>query len=111
MSDSIIINIVAADCSPEVETRFNQWYNEVHIPMLFPYDGMKKATRYQRVSDNKECPEYLALYEFENAKALADFMTSPEFTAATEEMRQTWKDGGFDIKWMAQYEPIKTWEK
>lgn len=42
---------------------------------------------------------------------MAGFMTSPELAAAAEEMKETWKDGGLDIKWMAQYKPIKTWEK
>ena len=111
MSDSIVLNIVAGDCAAEVEDKFNRWYNEVHIPMLMAYDGLKKASRYKLAGESKGQAKYLAFYEFESDKAMADFMTSPEFTPAAEEMKETWKDGGFDIKWMAQYKPIKTWEK
>lgn len=111
MADSIVLSIVASDCSPEMEDKFNKWYNEVHIPMLMKYDGLKKASRYRLAGESKDQAEYLAFYRFDNEKAAADFMTSEEFTAAADEMKETWRDGGFDIKWMAQYKPIKTWEK
>jgi heme-degrading monooxygenase HmoA len=111
MANSMVLSIVAAECTPEVEAKFNQWYNEVHIPMIFPYKRLKKATRYQRIGDSQEPSQYLALYEFENAEALADFSKSPEFVAAGEDMRQTWQDGDIDIKWVAQYQPITTWDK
>jgi quinol monooxygenase YgiN len=111
MAKARILNIVATDCPPENDAKFNKWYNEVHIPMLFKYKGMKRVTRYQRAGDNKEQVKYLALYEFESKKALDDYRGSPEFTAAIAEMQETWKGGGFDIKWATDYEPIKTWER
>jgi len=111
MTEAMILSIVASDCSAELEDKFNRWYNEVHIPMLFPFKGLKKVARYRLVGEGKDQVKYLALYEFESEKAIADFMNSPEFNAATEEMQETWKDGGLDIKWVAQYKPIKTWEK
>ena len=111
MLDSIVLSIVASDCIPEIETKYNHWYNEVHIPMLMAYEGLKKASRYQLAGESKDQAKYLAFYEFENDNAMADFMTSPEFTAAAEEMKETWKDGGLDIKWTAQYKPIKIWDK
>lgn len=111
MTDSIILNIVASDCSAELEDKFNRWYNEVHIPMLLRFKGLKKVSRYQLAGEIKDQAKYLAFYEFENEKAVADFTKSPELTAATDEMKETWKDGGLDIKWMAPYRPIKIWEK
>jgi len=45
MPESIVLSIVASECSPEVEVKFNQWYNDVHVPMLMKYDGLKKASR------------------------------------------------------------------
>ena len=111
MPESIVLSIVASECSPEVEAKFNQWYNDVHIPMLMKYNGLKKASRYQLAGDSKDHAKYLAFYEYENEKAQTDLNISPEFAAAIEEMQETWKDGGFDIKWMANYTVIKTWEK
>jgi quinol monooxygenase YgiN len=106
-----VINIVAAECHPEDEAKFNKWYNEIHIPMLFTYDGMLAVTRYRMVGGPEGQARYLAVYEFKDQAALDGFQKSAEMAAAREEMGQTWKARGFDIKWRAQYEPLKTWKK
>ena len=106
-----IIHIVATDCQPEAEEKFNRWYDEVHIPMLFKFKGMKKVTRYKIISEVKEYPKYLTIYEFESQKAYEAYRTSPEFAAAMEEMKGTWQEEGYQIKWRVQYEPMKTWKR
>jgi uncharacterized protein (TIGR02118 family) len=111
MESKAIINIVASECHPEEEERFNKWYNEVHVPLLFKYKGMKRVTRCRRFDENKERPKYLALYEFESKEAMDTFENSPERAAAMEEMEETWKDEGLEIKWVAPYKLIKTWER
>jgi len=111
MSKSTILNIIGTDCPAEIEAKFNKWYNEVHIPLLFKYKGMKKVTRYQLAGESKGQAKYLAIYEYETKEALDAFSKSPELAAAIEEMQGTWKGGGIDIKWRATYEPIKTWER
>jgi len=111
MPNDLALNIVASDCSTEKEAAFNKWYNEVHIPLLFKYKGMKRVTRYQLIGESKEQARYLACYEFESKEAMAALHQSPEFAAAIEEMQETWKDEKLDIKWAAQYEPIKSWER
>ncbi len=111
MAEGMILNIIATECPAENEAKFNEWYNEVHIPLLFKFKGMKKVTRYQLVGESKDQARYLALYEYESKEAMDAFAKSPEFAAAMEEMQGTWKGGGFDIKWRASYEPIKTWER
>ena len=40
-----LIHVVATQCQPEFEEKFNKWYNETHIPMLFKHKSMKKVTR------------------------------------------------------------------
>ena len=111
MGSESILNIVATECRPEDEKKFNKWYNEVHIPLLFKYKGIKKVRRYQKIGGTEEITKYLAFYEFESKEDLDALHKSPEFATAIEEMQDTWKGGGFDIKWAAQYEPIKTWER
>jgi antibiotic biosynthesis monooxygenase (ABM) superfamily enzyme len=111
MAKSYILNIVATECPPENEARFNKWYNEVHIPMLLKYKGIKKVTRYQLSGEAKGQAKFLALYEFADKKSLEEMSKSKEFAAAIEEMQGTWKGEGFSIKWTAVYEPIKTWER
>jgi antibiotic biosynthesis monooxygenase (ABM) superfamily enzyme len=111
MKNNPIMNLVASECRPEEEKRFNKWYNEVHIPLLFKYQGMKKVTRYKRLSEQKEHPTYLALYEFESKEALDKFSGSPERGVAFKEMQESWKNGGFEITWAVPYESLKTWER
>lgn len=111
MGSESILNIVATECHPEDEAKFNKWYNEVHIPLILKFKGIKKAARYHQIGENKEYPTYLAIYEYESKEALAAHPDSPELAAALKEMNETWKDRMFEIKWMIPYESIKTWER
>jgi len=111
MAKARILNMIYTECRADIEAKFNKWYNEVHIPLLFKYPGLKKVTRYQRAGDNKEQAKYLAVYEYDTKEALEGFPKSQEFKVAIAEMEGTWKGGGFEIKGNAIYEPIKTWGK
>ena len=110
MPDSNVVLIVATQTNPETEDKYNQWYNDIHIPMLLKYEGLKKASRYRVMGDNKEQAKYLAFYEFKSEEAMSAMNSSPEFAAAMEEMQGSWPDGGIDIVWMANYSLIKAWE-
>jgi uncharacterized protein (DUF1330 family) len=110
MTEARIISILANQCPLKDEAKLNKWYNEVHIPMLFKYKGIKKMTRYQLIGESKELTKYLAIYEFEDKKALEGLFKSPEWKAAAEEWKETWKDENI-IKWVTNYEQIETWEK
>ncbi|OGO07241.1 MAG: hypothetical protein A2Y92_02520 [Chloroflexi bacterium RBG_13_57_8] len=106
-----IINIVATECTPEYDAQFNKWYNEVHIPMLMKYKGIKKVTRYRIIEENREKPRFLAVYEYDKKEDLDNMTASPEFKAAIEEMRETEKTCKFEIKGGTLCEPIETWER
>ena len=111
MAQGMILNIVATECPAENEARFNKWYNEVHVPMLLKYKGLKKVGRYRLMGESEGQAKYLAIYGFETKEALDGLPKSPEFAAAMEEMQGSWKDGETAIKWIANYEPIQTWEQ
>ena len=111
MDKNAVLGIGASDCRPEDEEKYNKWYNEVHVPMCLKFKGIKRASRFKRIGDDKERPKYLVFYEFESKEAKEAFDTSPELKAAMEESKETWKDGGLDLLWVANYEPIKTWER
>jgi hypothetical protein len=106
-----IILIVANEPSPDREMEYNEWYSERHIPMMFRFKGMKKASRYRLAGDSKEVSKYLVIYEFASREALESFMRSPEFADAIKDFDEKWKDGGFESKWNASYELMKSWEK
>ena len=111
MTNEPVINVVATQCKPEDEEKFNKWYNEVHIPMLMKFKGISEVTRYKLPKDSDEYPKYLTIYKFDNQDAFKAFATCPEMAAVQAEMRETWKDGMFTIKWRVSYEPIQTWKR
>lgn len=105
------ILIVASECDPEVESKYNQWYTDVHIPMFLQYEGIRRASRY-RITDNRPGnAKYLAFYEFDSKEDLEGFSKSDAFAAAVKDFDNTWKAGEFKSKWGASYELIKAWEK
>jgi uncharacterized protein (TIGR02118 family) len=111
MAKDRVINVVATECIPGDEAKFNKWYNEVHIPMIMKFKGVKKVTRYKVTGDSKGNGKYLAIYEYDSAADMNACNTSPEFKAAIEEMNETWKGHMFDLKWAMACEPIKTFGK
>lgn len=106
-----VINMVSTECQPEVEEKFNKWYDEVHIPLLFKYKGMKKVTRYKILNKTGEFPTYLCIYEFDSPSEYKAYSESKELADGRAEMKETWKAGGWEIKSRVQYEEMKTWEK
>ncbi len=112
MAKERIINIVATECPHALEEKFNKWYNEVHIPMLMKFKGIKKVTRYKVMDDDKAKGNYVAVYEYDSKEDLAALNNTPEFKAAIEEMNDTQSKGlKFGIKWGMACEPLKTWGK
>ncbi len=62
--------------------------------------------------EKKEYPEYLTIYAFESKEAFTKYyMTGPEHTAAMEEMKESWKERMYEVKWNVQYEAMRTWGK
>jgi len=111
MGNIKVINIAGTECRPDVEEKWNQWYNEIHVPMLFKYPGVKRATRYKRIGGDEAFPQYIAVYEFEEKETLDKYFNSPERAAALEDVKNTWQEGEFTTKGIAQYEFIKSWER
>jgi len=111
METKSLIHMIGTRCQPEVEEKFNIWYDQTHIPMLLKFNGLKGVTRYKLLKDGEEYPEYLVIYEFDSRQAFEAYETSPELAAALDEMRETWRDGGWEMIWRVQYEAMKTWHK
>jgi hypothetical protein len=105
------INFVFVDCQPEIENKYNEWYNNVHIPMIMKYDGILRTTRYKLLTGPQGQARYFTVYEFKDQKAMDSFPKSPEYMAVDKELHETWKGPEFNIKLAAQYEVIKTWAK
>jgi hypothetical protein len=109
MAKNRVINIVATVCDPKKDAEFNKWYNEVHIPMLLKFKGLKKVTRFGIIDDKAPQAKYLAVYEYDTVEAMNAMPQSQEFKDAIAEMQQSWPGNSMEIKWAAAYAPIKTW--
>lgn len=102
---------VRTQCPPQYAEMFNKWYDETHVPLLMKFKGIKRAARYQRISENGEHLEFLATYEFESEPVFKEFWDSPERAVALEERLATWKDKPFEIKAMVTYKLLKSWAR
>ncbi|OGO36592.1 MAG: hypothetical protein A2147_09070 [Chloroflexi bacterium RBG_16_57_8] len=106
-----MINIVATECKPADERKFNDWYDNVHIPLLMKHPAIRSVARYKVRGGSEGQAKYLAIYEFASPESFEAFGESPEFAAARDEMRQTWGEGGFEIKWRAQFDVLGSWKR
>ncbi len=111
MTSYNIIQIVASQSTPEKEEEFNRWYSDVHVPMFFGFDGLKRAGRYQCIGDPGNNAKYLAIYEFEDEEALTAFPKSEAFADAVKDFEGRKEAVGFEMKWAASYELIKSWTR
>ena len=61
------IRIAETNCKDKArEDEFNEWYNKVHIPLLFKSPlGVVAASRYERIDPKEGQGKYLAIYEIE----------------------------------------------
>ena len=56
MGHSVIL-IVANEPGAGREVEYNEWYTDKHVPMMFQFRGMKKASRYRLMGRNREGSE------------------------------------------------------
>jgi uncharacterized protein (TIGR02118 family) len=110
MADKPIINIVATQCQPTDDEKFNKWYNEVHIPMLLKNKKLKAVTRYKVIGKPSDLPRYIAIYKFDSLKDFEEFGKGPEMDEARKDMQATWGQK-VEVTSRVQYEVIKEWKK
>jgi heme-degrading monooxygenase HmoA len=111
MPDKLIMQIVAAESTPEKEAEFNRWYTEEHVPMLLGFKGLKQASRYRRIGDDAQSAKFLTIYEFESKESMDAFPKSPAFAAAIKDYENKKEEVGFNLKWATSYELIKSWKR
>ncbi|MFC1494594.1 DUF4286 family protein [Thermodesulfobacteriota bacterium] len=106
-----IMQIVASESTPEKEEEFTKWYSENHLPMLFGYEGVKRASRYQLMGDDDSNARFLAVYEFNSKEDLDAFPDSQAFKDAITDFDNNHEALGFKMKWVAVYELITELER
>ena len=105
MPNHKLMQIVASESTPEKEENFSRWYSEIHLPMLFGYNGVKRASRYKLVGDDvQNNAKFLAIYEFDTKEELEAFPESPAFKDAIDDFDTNHEALGFKMRWVAVYE-------
>jgi len=94
-----VIMLGGTDCDPTKETEFNDWYDNIHMPLALEAPGMLWGARYERIlrrkmSDDTEYPKYLAVYGIQNEASLKEMLDSARQRSALWRMpgcaRQQW---------------------
>jgi hypothetical protein len=106
MKKGQVIHLVGNRCRPDVEDKLNRWMDEIHIPMLMKFRGLKSATRFKRLYPGDEYPLYITQFVFESKEAFEAYEKSPELAVAMEETKQFWKPGERERTWRVQYQVI-----
>ncbi len=110
MKQGTYFHMVGINCAPELDEKFNKWYNETHVPMLMKFKGMKEAARYRITKETDEYPKYLATYLFDSKSVYETYKNSPEYAAGQAQIKEFWKDPKLDVLWRVQYEVLKVWQ-
>lgn len=118
MNDKTVIWTVGIQCKAEDESKFNTWYDEVHVPMLLKSNFAKKVTRFKLADDTyhvgtttEVCPRYLTIYEFQNLEKFDSWMNSPARTEAGDNKAKTWGGNCYEVKWASRYDLINAWNE
>lgn len=116
MSSKPVIWTVGLQCRPEDDEKFNQWYDDVHLPMLLKGGHVAKVTRYKLASKSYDvahgamsCPKYQTIYEFEDSDKFESWMSGEARAEAGKDKANTWGDGGYEVIWAARYDVTTTW--
>lgn len=60
--DSRLLYVVSLEPEPGYEERFNEWYDDEHVPELLECPGFESATRFELIDGIPGSPRYLAHY-------------------------------------------------
>jgi hypothetical protein len=96
--------VVQLNVDKDVEDRWNEWYNTVHVPEVMSLsDEITEATRYRRTNGDVEY-EYMAIYRFASEEALATFLQHPHLAEMGEDYLREWGEHSSRVRGF--WEPI-----
>jgi hypothetical protein len=75
------------------EAEYEKWFSK-HINRLFECEDLKRISHYRRYvarygANKEECPQYLAVHEFESKEAVKAFRQSSAFAAALTDFEES----------------------
>ena len=117
MSGKEAIFIVGVTVPVKYEEEFNEWSDNVHVPMGLKSKWIDKITRYKVATLKGEKllegdhAEYLTIGEFKDKGAFKAWRASPENKAMSDEQNKRWAGRDWRVvKFRTLYEPIGRWD-
>ena len=112
MEKNTVMNLSGFHIKPGEEHEFFKWYDEVHIPMLLKFPGLKKVSRGEIAKGDDKYPFFLTVFEFEDSQAFDRYVKSPELAEAHQDAteRSALKNDREGM-WRVQYKITRTWNK
>ena len=120
MEQGEVVHIVGQSCRPDQEEKLTRWYEEVHIPGLLEFKGLRKAYCCQLLYDGKthpdfnkqNYPKFLNVYEFDNSQAFEEYERwLAEEATVGHDVRATWNEDPVERIWRVQYKIVKVLER
>ena len=96
--------IVETEIDPKDEGKYNEWVDNMHIPLVLKSPGMLRARRYQAMGSEGK---YLIIFELENEEAAKRWDQGPERKAAHQNKLENWGEGGFTFNWGGYYKSFQ----
>ena len=120
MENGELINIVGQSCRPDQEAKLTKWYEEVHIPGLLKFDGIKRVHCCQRVVAGKtqydtpeeNYPQFVNIYEYKSPQAFAEYEKwRLESSPVGKDVNAMWANDPVRRIWRVQYKIVKVLER
>ena len=102
MAAKPVVFIVETEVDQENEEKFNEWFDNVHIPLLKKIPGVLRTQRYKVMGTDDDRGKYLAIYDLESEEAIKNW-EGPERKALHQNKLDVWGEKGFEIKWAGFY--------
>jgi len=106
MESKPVILLMGTDIVPEKEKEYNEWYDNIHLPMVLECPGMVRARRYHIVKPIEGFPKYLTIYEISNEASIEAIKNSAEMSAVREDPSRPFSDKDISVKWRVHYKQI-----
>jgi len=105
--NSPYIHISGENLNPEIEERYNDWYNHVYVPdLLMKFEGVTERRRYKLLDGNDGYPQYLVVGYYYSERPMWKFIESRERRVFDTD-RDNEFAGKFELLWNAYYEVAK----
>ena len=77
-----VIDILESQFRRKDEPKVNQWYNEIHMPILMKSNKVQSISIYKAMGDSADLVRYFIICKYASQKDFEAFLASQEFKEA-----------------------------